>query len=336
MLDQIAQASRHLHSVATSDACWKLHSTSLAEAYGLGPRERECMMDGFGHGLLPDYNGPPLRMPYLTPWTLKEWANRRHVHVMAQLMKPFEERERDAHCGSSHSDSALSKVTDDGIQYRCYLTCQSNLKLTDRRTDLWTTQTFPITCCGVQCTTRAEFEAHAKTVRHFEKMQGQRGAGELYPSLIDPRLRDGEAAFAALPRREQYLRLERFTTMVEREIMAFDNESEWDQADWRHLQRLSEGAIEHMQNILATDSDLGYLEAECRMDCQPAAIGHHIVASVLEAFGNSGMYEEGRVPYASPRELLTAGLAGCDPCGGSCSERHFVTGLSELFDWYYS
>ena len=75
---------------------------------------------------------------------------------------------------------------------------------------------------------------------------------------------------------------------------------------------------------------------DCRADLEPIAIGTHICAMVIQGFEEAGMYTEvPQVPYFSVRDLLTGGLAACDPDGGSASGEAWWSGLSELFEMHY-
>lgn len=305
-LGVVAQVSTHFKEIAVSDVMWDAHASSLCNRCKLDRRDFE---GNFLYGLtedarnLPEYDGPPLRMPYLTP------------------------------------DNYGIKIADEGLQYRCYPTALKGKRTPSDAT--WVTCTYPVKCCGVLHANRADFEAHCKDMRHYERMQDINGRGRLPDSWIDPRVLVTQREFEALPKREQYLRVRTYIDAILPQIERACEPSNWDAADMANLNLLSANGKSFMQEIIAdNDSEDEYFAdicATCEFDLEPHSIGEHICECVLRGFEEgSGVYSEAPdVPYFSVRDLLVGGLASCDPDGGSSSGATWWSGLSELFEYHY-
>ena len=309
-LCHIAQVSTQCSELSTTDECWAAHvDFTICSRYKLDRRDFEgnfLHLIETGSAFLPRYSGPPLRMPYLTP------------------------------------DNEGIKITEEGLCYRCYPSAQSQLPRGARTDHVWITHKYPVTCCGAILATRAEMEAHRVDMRHYERMQALRGEGRLPDRWIDPRLLLGEAAFAALPKRFQCLRVQDYVDAILPEIEARCEPANWSEADHARLRRLSEQGLGFMEDLVRDqaffhDDGEEYLAdvvEECRRDCHPLAIGTHVCNAALETFEELGVYSEA-VPYFSARDLLVGGLAECDPDGGSASGEHWWRGVSEIFRYHY-
>ena len=142
-------------------------------------------------------------------------------------------------------------VCDNGLMYRCYPTAQQN-RLPRNRTDhKWIISSFPVTCCGACHATREDFEEHLLDLGHYERMQGQRGNGQLPDSWIDPRLLLGEDAFDALPKREQYVRMRPYIDRILPAIEAKCDPTQWREADLANLTHLSSCGLSFMNQIIS-------------------------------------------------------------------------------------
>ena len=232
---KVAQVSKCLARVANSDAAWAARALDICTKYNLDRDDLEGNMfyELKERPLLPQYSGPPLRMPYLTPF--KNGV----------------------------------KISEEGLQYRCYLNVEGHLAPCDR-SDHWVTTSFM--CCGVSHATRAAFEAHCLDIRHYERMQGERGEGELYDSLIDPRLILGQKDFDALPKREQYLRMSKYVDAILGVLEDRSDPVNWNDADKANLQNLSRQNLSYRTRIdgMMADCDLadrvGYLRTAYARD----------------------------------------------------------------------
>jgi hypothetical protein len=69
-MDIMAQVSKSCMEIANNDDCWQVHTINICTSCTL---DRWDFEENFLYTLkgdplnLPKYNGPPLRMPYLTP-----------------------------------------------------------------------------------------------------------------------------------------------------------------------------------------------------------------------------------------------------------------------------
>ena len=311
-LSSVAQVNGRCNVLA--DSSWARHASMICTSYNLDRRdfEENFMYDLKQSPLLPKYDGPPLRMPYLTPnhWCTWRW-------------KP------------------TVRMTDEGLQYSCYPTAQEKLAVRD---EVWITCKFPVMCCGFHHGTRSELEAHCLDMRHYERMQSESGQGRLNHACIDPRLTFGQEDFEALPKREQYMRMRRYVDAILSRIERRSDPANWDEYDMTNLRLLSEHGLSFMNHIvrdagperIAEFDYLGDIVGHCREACQPENIGAYICQQVLEGFEGSGVYTEvPEVPYYSVRDFITGGLADCDPDGGSSSGQTWWSGLSELFELHY-
>ena len=306
-LCRLAQVCKHCMELATCDLSWALHVQQILSGCKIDLHSFE---GNFPPPRLPKYDGPPLRMPYLTP------VNRYYVQ-----------------------NTATRQISDEGLQYRCYPSAILKPEIDDL---VWVTCSFPVTCCGAQHATRAEFEEHILDLRHYERMAQEHGAGWLPDVCVDPRLHRPNT-FDALGKREQYLRMRRYVDAILQRIHARCDPASWSVADKARLEALSSQGLAFMEQIEdATDDvkkgDFFYeLYGECREMCQPTSIGSYICDQVLESFKCSGVYVEVHaVPYFSVRDFLTSGLAACDPVRGLSSGKTWWSGLSELFGFYYN
>lgn len=310
-LDLVAEVSKTCARVARCDAVWASRAKDLCARYTFDRRDFEgnflYLLEQ--DPLLPAYDGPPLRMPYLTP---------------------------------ENSGQGDRKIDDMGLQHRCYPSAQRG-RAPSERERVWVTTEFPVTCCGARHASRAALEQHCLDMCHYERMQSARGNGRLPDSWIDPRLRLGQAAFTALPKREQYLRVHLYVAKVLPEIEVMSDPENWDVLDKANLERLSRQGLAFLEELIAGANRDGFdedcfdeLVACCRADLEPTAIGEHICAAVAEGFRAAGVYSEvPNVPYFSVRDFLTSGLAGCDPDGGSSSGAQWWSGVSEIFEHHY-
>ena len=74
--DELARfvcASHGTKSVGQRDACWASHVEGISAQYAT--EESQCIVDEAAP-TEPEYSGPRLRMPYLTPWTMAEVEKR--------------------------------------------------------------------------------------------------------------------------------------------------------------------------------------------------------------------------------------------------------------------
>ena len=308
-LCRLAQVCKYCMELATCDLSWELHVQELLSGCKIDRHEFEGNFLYCNPPRLPKYDGPPLRMPYLTPLDYVK-------------------------------NTAARQISDEGLQYRCY---PSAILMPEIRVDdlVWITHSFPVTCCGVQHATRAEFEEHILDMRHYERMAQEHGEGRLPDICVDPRLHRPNT-FDALGKREQYLRMRRYVDAILPRIHARCDPASWSVADKASLQALSSQGLSFMAQIEDETDDVHKdeffyeLYEKCREMCQPTSIGSYICDQVLESFKCSGVYVEvDAVPYFSVRDFLTSGLAACDPDGGSSSGKTWWSGLSEFFEYYY-
>ena len=306
-LCRLAQVCKHCMELATCELSWELHVQELLSGCKIDRHEFEGNFLYCNPPRLPKYDGPPLRMPYLTPLDYVK-------------------------------NTAARQISDEGLQYRCY---PSAILMPEIRVDdlVWITRSFPVTCCGVQHATRAEFEEHILDMRHYERMAQEHGEGRLPDICVDPRLHRPNT-FDALGKREQYLRMRRYVDAILPRIHARCDPASWSVADKASLQALSSQGLSFMEQIEDETDDVHKddffyeLYEECREMCQPTSIGSYICDQVLESFKCYGVYVEA-VPYFSVRDFLTSGLAACDPDGGSASGETWWSGLSEFFEYHY-
>jgi hypothetical protein len=317
----IAQVSKRCMEVANNDDCWQVHTMNICTSYTLDRDDFEGNFLYFllmGDLLLPKYNGPPLRMPYLTP-------------------DDFDE-------SYPYGGRTYAKIGDEGLMHRCYPSAQRDRAWHDRTGHVWITSKFPVLCCGAQHASRADVEKHCLDMRHYERLQGERGLGQLPEISIDPRLLLGQEAFEILSKREQYLRMRRYIDSILPEIKEQCDPANWDAADMANLQRLSRHGLSFVDELCERsrydDNDNEYFEElidEARMSCQPDAIGEHICNSVLEGFQTTGVYTEvPHVPYFSVRDFLIRGLQACDQDLESGSGESWWSGVNELFRLHYN
>jgi hypothetical protein len=305
--------------VANNDDCWQVHTINICTSYTLDLKLNDfegnflyylhSTRGPWGDSLLPKYNGPPLRMPYLTPDDLDE----------------------------TFGGHTYAKISDEGLMHRCYPSAQRDRACRDRTGHVWITSKFPVLCCGAQHASRADFEKHRRDIRHYERLQGERGLGQLPEIGIDPRLLLGQEAFEILSKREQYLRMRRYIDFILPEIKRRCDPANWDAADMANLQRLSREGLSYVKQLCRMprndDDDDEYFEElvnEARMSCQPNAIGEHICNSVLEGFQTTGVYTEvADVPYFSVCDFLIGGLETCEADSGFGES--WWPGVNELF-----
>ena len=310
----IAQVSKRCMEVANNDDCWQVHTMNICTSYTLDRDDFEGNFLYFllmGDLLLPKYNGPPLRMPYLTP-------------------DDFDE-------SYPYGGRTYAKIGDEGLMHRCYPSAQRDRAWHDRTGHVWITSKFPVLCCGAQHASRADVEKHCLDMRHYERLQGERGLGQLPEISIDPRLLLGQEAFEILSKREQYLRMRRYVDFILPEIKRRCDPGNWDAADMANLQRLSRQGLSFVKELCGMprndDDDDEYYEElvnEARMSCQPNAIGEHICNLVLEGFQTTGVYiEVPDVEYFSVRDFLIRGLETRNPISGLGEP--WWSGMSELF-----
>ena len=146
--------------------------------------------------LLPLYDGPPLqdtkrisssraRKIDYTPWWFEDWGGG-EPGLETLLLKDPSLRAAEKLVGTE-----CVKLLDEGLEYRCYPSSESSISMEDRSADKWFLWPFPLTCAGVECTTKQDLEALFTTLRHYEAVKDQRGDGRLRED-IDPRFIDGE------------------------------------------------------------------------------------------------------------------------------------------------
>ena len=314
-LGRLAQVCKHCMELATCDLSWVLHVQELLSGCKIDLNDFEGNFLECDPPRLPKYDGPPLRMPYLTPITRNCVWDPRH-----------------------RKNTASRQISDDGLQYRC---CPSSILNPEIDDLVWITRSFPVTCCGAQHATRPDFEEHILDMRHYERMMEEQGEGRLPDICVDPRLHRPNT-FEALGKREQYLRMRRYVDAILPRIKARCDPASWSVTDKAGLQALSSQGLSCMQDVVDETDDVHKddyfyeLLERCRLECQPNAIGSYICGRVLQSFECLGVYVEVEaVPYFSVRDFLTRGLAACDPDGGSSSGAQWWSGLSEFFDSHY-
>ena len=308
-LGRLAQVCKHCMELANCDLSWALHAQKLLSGCKIDLHDFEGNFLYCNPPNLPKYDGPPLRMPYLTPIT--------SYHI---------------------NNKVARQISDEGLQYRCY---PSSI-LTPEIDDLvWITRSFPVACCGAHHATRPDFEEHILDMRHYERMEHEQGEGRLPDICVDPRLHRPNT-FEALGKREQYLCMRRYVDAILPRIKARCDPASWSVTDKANLRALSSQGLSFMYEVVDRTDDVHKddyfyeLFEECRAMCQPTSISSYICGRVLESFECSGVYVEAEaVPYFSVRDFLTRGLAACDPDGGSSSGKTWWSGLSEFFEYHY-
>ena len=239
---RLAQVCKHCMELATCDLSWALHLQELLA----GCKIDLHLFEDFPPPRLPKYNGPPLRMPYLSPVNLYYVQN-----------------------------TATRQISDEGLQYRCYPSAILKPEIDDL---VWVTCTFPVTCCGAQHATRAEFEEHIRDLRHYERMAQEHGVGWLPDVCVDPRLHRPNT-FDALGKREQYLRMRRYVDAILPRIHERCDPASWSVADKARLEALSSRGLAFMEQIEDETDEVKKnrffyeLYGECREMCQPTSIG---------------------------------------------------------------
>ena len=221
--DELARfvcASHGTKSVGQRDACWASHLEAISAQYAT--EESQCIVDEAAP-TEPEYSGPRLRMPYLTPWTTAEVEKR--CKALRALPWQDDRRPKSAEGWAFPRWRAANGRT----EYRAYPVSEAKT-CPAARTDAWVGATFPKSrCCGVEIKSLQDFEAHATSWRHYEntKFPGL-WAGADAPTIaeyIDPRKVDGEAAFAALPKYEAYARMERYVGNYKHELKCLNDEA---------------------------------------------------------------------------------------------------------------
>ena len=216
-LCRLAQACKHCMELATCDLSWALHVQELLSDCKI---DRHSFEGDFLYGTiprLPKYDGPPLRMPYLTPVTYGQ-------------------------------NTTACEIRDQGLQYLCSPSAILKPEIDDL---VWITCSFPVKCCGAQHATRAEFEEHILDMRHYERMAQEHGEGWLPDICVDPRLHRPNT-FDALSKREQYLRMRRYVDAILPRIHARCDPASWSVADKANLQALSSQGLSFMEQIERT------------------------------------------------------------------------------------
>ena len=225
--DELARfvcASHGTKSVGHREVCWASHVESISSQYAT--EESQFVVDEDAPAE-PEYSGPRLRMPYLTPWTTAEVekrrkaqdALRRRAEVLQALGVPVIPKSAEGWTFPRW------RVANGRTEYRTYpvneaKTCPA------ARTDVWVGATFPKSrCCGVEIRSLEDFEAHATSWRHYENNNYHPADAPLIAEYIDPRKVDGEAAFAALPKYEAYARMERYVGNYKHELKCLNDEA---------------------------------------------------------------------------------------------------------------
>ena len=184
--------SRGSKAVARRDACWRAHLLALCSEYKTKASEEHIAGNDMRifDAEPAEYDGPPLRMPYLTPWTQAEVKKRDRANYSAAW-----------NSGRSYAWKFPRWRDADGVsECRCYPSSEAKQCPLDR-TDVWVKLPYPqSSCCGTPISSYAAFEAHLKCWRHYESVLEDDYSGVVDPTLTDPRMLDGQAAFDALPK----------------------------------------------------------------------------------------------------------------------------------------
>lgn len=203
--------------IGRQDVLWDRHLKEICAKYVTEGTE-EFLEDRYsGFQDFPEYDGPPLRMPYLKPWMAADCEERtdayeKHDGKMRlsaflyqqgaiEILKPVPNIPR---------EFAVWRVADGVSQYRCYPSSEAKT-CPLRRTDVWVPHPFPeVHCCGAKLVSLESFNEHSKSWRHFE-MHGRIDGcddddklGRVAP--IDPRFFEPDA-FNALPKHEAFTQM---------------------------------------------------------------------------------------------------------------------------------
>ena len=367
--DELARfvcASHGTKSVGHREVCWASHVESISSQYAT--EESQFVVDEDAPAE-PEYSGPRLRMPYLTPWTTAEVekrrtaqdALRRRAEVLQALGVPVIPKSAEGWTFPRW------RVANGRTEYRTYpvneaKTCPA------ARTDVWVGATFPKSrCCGVEIRSLEDFEAHATSWRHYENNNYHPADAPLIAEYIDPRKVDGEAAFAALPKYEAYARMRRYVGNYKHELKRLDDEASpahtiaykrslcthltsraprtvcrnsnaavpptpqvnWSESGRAQMESLADHARESFSGGYGPFSDTDSDEGPVEVDAKDVA--NAIVHSALDGFAEVGPYAElPGIPYSSAMDVWFLGLANCDPCGGSSSTQAFMETLHQF------
>ena len=294
-LDLVAEVSKTCARVARCDAVWASRAKDLCARYTFDRRDFEgnflYLLEQ--DPLLPAYDGPPLRMPYLTP---------------------------------ENSGQGDRKIDDMGLQHRCYPSAQRG-RAPSERERVWVTTEFPVTCCGARHASRAALEQHCLDMCHYERMQSARGNGRLPDSWIDPRLRLGQAAFTALPKREQYLRVHLYVAKVLPEIEVMSDPENWDVLDKANLERLSRQGLAFLEELIAGANRDGFDEDlfdELVACCRATRTDRHRRAHLRR--GSRGVPSRRRVLGSTKRAVLLGARLSHKRAGRVRSRRRLELG----------
>ena len=345
-LARFACCSRGCRAIAQQDACWASHVNEICskprwdDRYqrigGYGTAASDVAVDEWKRemedvltwkcwavvpGSYPEYNGPPLRMPYLTPYTIAETKKKRDAFKAL----PHEQKERE---GGWDKKFPRWRVVDGTAQtqYLCFPTGEAKL-CPLKRHDVWVDHAFPeMNRCGVHITSLEQFEVYLNSWRHYEEHEYD-GKATDFPETIDPRKLDGQAAFDAMPKHEGYGRMQTYVDFYNSRIKRHLNMDTWTADDRKNMESFADFAN---LNFAARepgeydDTDDG--EDEIVLSAEHVA--QIIVGYALETFKEDGPYGEVHgVPYVTPFDLCFGSLSSCDPCGGSTSERQFLETL---------
>ena len=297
-------------------------------------REKAFDHVGFLQSVLaPEYDGPPLRMPYLTPYTAAAVSER----YAALKGLPWEQQrglfgpEATFYTADYHSAKFPRWRTVDGqAQYRCHPSGEAAL-LPLERSDVWIAHPFPETLCqhcgGLTFSSPAAWQTHVESWRHFENVMYPGETEEVLELIVDPRMIDGDAAFNALPKYEAFARMKRYTRFYEGQLERLRIESNWSTEDRANLESHAQFANERSALRRPgeyNDTDSG--EDEITFTANDIAC--IVVGNALDGFQDGGPHSEiPGVPYSTPADLVFGGLAVLDPCGGSSSASTFMETL---------
>lgn len=196
-LASFVRVSRATKVIGRRDVLWARHLKEICAECVTEEFLEDCdhavgIFDGRTRPDTPEYDGPPLRMPYLNPWTVAEARKRKDAHRAMRL---------DAYLGAHHAnwdhyprEFPRWRVADGVSQYRCYPSSEAKT-CPLMRTDVWVPHPFPeARCCGMKLLSLKCFNEYSRSW-HGRPCSSY----EILDEPVDPRFFDPDA-FNALPR----------------------------------------------------------------------------------------------------------------------------------------